>query len=386
MVDCRTFFNYYRLTPDNRIIMGGGRVTLPPGVAAGSPRSETAWARIELELRTIFPELAQVRVSDRWSGRIGSVLDRMPRMGRLPSAPGVWFTGGWCGHGIPLSVQAGFEIARRITGGRSRERRRLVPGEGARPARWPAAGLGAAGLPGGPGPPGPGAGPLRSGRPRVREHGHHPEDGGGRPDEGAGLRLHRRGRRLGGLRARRPTVRRRIADGAAAGGRRRSAAPGIAVPALYSRLFRSSADWAYRTEPQPELNRRRLFWPRGRMLGGSSAMNDMVYVRGNAGRLRRLGGGGQPRLGPRIDAARTSAAAEARLWEDRGADRRRAPVAGAADRGLPRRRRAGRTDPERRLQRTCPGRGGSGTGSPSVGVVGAARPKPTCGRSPIGAT
>ena len=119
VVDCRTFFNYYRLTPDNRIIMGGGRVTLPPGVAAGSPRSETAWARIELELRTIFPELAQVRVSDRWSGRIGSVLDRMPRMGRLPSAPGVWFTGGWCGHGIPLSVQAGFEIARRITGGRT---------------------------------------------------------------------------------------------------------------------------------------------------------------------------------------------------------------------------------------------------------------------------
>ena len=41
----------------------------------------------------------------------------MPRLGRLPSAPGVWFTGGWCGHGIPLSVQAGFEVARRITGG-----------------------------------------------------------------------------------------------------------------------------------------------------------------------------------------------------------------------------------------------------------------------------
>ncbi|HEY7816521.1 MAG TPA: lycopene cyclase family protein [Nakamurella sp.] len=45
--------------------------------------------------------------------------------------------------------------------------------------------------------------------------------------------------------------------------------PESRVPALYSRLFRSSADWAYRTEPQPELNRRRLFWPRGWMLGGS---------------------------------------------------------------------------------------------------------------------
>ena len=63
--------------------------------------------------------------------------------------------------------------------------------------------------------------------------------------------------------------------------------PESRVPALYSRLFRSSADWAYRTEPQPELNRRRLFWPRGRMLGGSSAMNDMIYVRGNAAYLDR---------------------------------------------------------------------------------------------------
>ncbi|MET0863205.1 MAG: GMC family oxidoreductase N-terminal domain-containing protein [Nakamurella sp.] len=53
------------------------------------------------------------------------------------------------------------------------------------------------------------------------------------------------------------------------------------VPALYPRLFRSSVDWAYRTEVQDRLNGRRLFWPRGRMVGGSSRMNDMVYIRGN---------------------------------------------------------------------------------------------------------
>jgi len=117
VVDCRTFFNYYRLTPDNRIIMGGGRVTLPPGKSADSSATDIAWQRTEVELKTIFPELAEVKISDRWSGRIGSVLDRLPRLGRLPSAPGVWFTGGWCGHGIPLSVQAGFEVAHRITGG-----------------------------------------------------------------------------------------------------------------------------------------------------------------------------------------------------------------------------------------------------------------------------
>ncbi|HET8727773.1 MAG TPA: choline dehydrogenase [Alphaproteobacteria bacterium] len=40
--------------------------------------------------------------------------------------------------------------------------------------------------------------------------------------------------------------------------------------------------WDYRTEPQEHLNGRRLHWPRGRVLGGSSSINGMAYVRGNA--------------------------------------------------------------------------------------------------------
>ncbi len=53
------------------------------------------------------------------------------------------------------------------------------------------------------------------------------------------------------------------------------------IPAAFSTLFKSAHDWAFETEPQPRLNRRRLFWPRGKMLGGSSAMNAMIYIRGN---------------------------------------------------------------------------------------------------------
>ncbi|MFN6924416.1 MAG: GMC family oxidoreductase [Tabrizicola sp.] len=40
-------------------------------------------------------------------------------------------------------------------------------------------------------------------------------------------------------------------------------------------------NWGYTTEPEPELNRRRLFWPRGRVLGGSSSINAMIYMRGH---------------------------------------------------------------------------------------------------------
>ena len=41
-------------------------------------------------------------------------------------------------------------------------------------------------------------------------------------------------------------------------------------------------DWDYLTEPQKELDGREIYWPRGKMLGGSSSMNAMMWVRGFA--------------------------------------------------------------------------------------------------------
>jgi choline dehydrogenase len=40
-------------------------------------------------------------------------------------------------------------------------------------------------------------------------------------------------------------------------------------------------NWGYTTEPEAQLNGRRLFWPRGRVLGGSSSINAMIYMRGH---------------------------------------------------------------------------------------------------------
>ena len=50
----------------------------------------------------------------------------------------------------------------------------------------------------------------------------------------------------------------------------------IHIPAAFAKLFRSELDWDYLTEPQPELGGRQIYWPRGRMLGGSSSMNAMM--------------------------------------------------------------------------------------------------------------
>ena len=55
----------------------------------------------------------------------------------------------------------------------------------------------------------------------------------------------------------------------------------ISIPAAFPKLFKSPLDWNYETEPQPHLDNRRLYWPRGKMLGGSSSLNAMIYIRGH---------------------------------------------------------------------------------------------------------
>ena len=56
----------------------------------------------------------------------------------------------------------------------------------------------------------------------------------------------------------------------------------VRLPSAFYQLFRTERDWDLSTEPQPALAGRRLAWPRGRMLGGSSSMNAMIYIRGAA--------------------------------------------------------------------------------------------------------
>lgn len=54
------------------------------------------------------------------------------------------------------------------------------------------------------------------------------------------------------------------------------------IPAAFSKLFKGKYDWDYATDPQPGLGGRSVYWPRGKMLGGCSSMNAMMWVRGFA--------------------------------------------------------------------------------------------------------
>ncbi|MEH2456603.1 GMC family oxidoreductase [Nostoc sp.] len=57
--------------------------------------------------------------------------------------------------------------------------------------------------------------------------------------------------------------------------------PEIQIPLESPNLPGSELDWGYFSEPEPYLNNRKIFCPRGKVLGGSSSINSMIYIRGN---------------------------------------------------------------------------------------------------------
>ncbi|GAA6011247.1 hypothetical protein JCM11491_006773 [Sporobolomyces phaffii] len=59
------------------------------------------------------------------------------------------------------------------------------------------------------------------------------------------------------------------------------ATPGVLVPGLAGTTFESDIDWAFYTQPQENAKGRRVYWPRGKILGGSSALNFMAWTRGH---------------------------------------------------------------------------------------------------------
>ena len=79
-----------------------------------------------------------------------------------------------------------------------------------------------------------------------------------------------------------------------AGGR--DSIPWIHIPIGYFKTMGNPVtDWCYKTEPDTGLNGRSIAWPRGKVLGGSSSINGLLYVRGQArdfDHWRQLGNAG----------------------------------------------------------------------------------------------
>lgn len=99
--------NYFRLSPDGRLIFGGGE-----NYTRAFPADLKGFVRRQM-LR-IFPQLDPIPIDYAWGGTLAITMNRLPHLGRL--APNVYFAQGYSGHGISTATLAGQLMAEAIAG------------------------------------------------------------------------------------------------------------------------------------------------------------------------------------------------------------------------------------------------------------------------------
>jgi glycine/D-amino acid oxidase-like deaminating enzyme len=100
--DARNLIHAYRLTADNRILMGGGPVGFTFANSLYGEHSPAAWREIESHFRVTFPHLRDVGFSHRWGGPFSVTLDITPAMGFVGDRRAVYSLG-CVGHGVSMT-------------------------------------------------------------------------------------------------------------------------------------------------------------------------------------------------------------------------------------------------------------------------------------------
>ena len=105
--DSKWFLNYFRLTPDGRLLWGGRN-----NLSTGLDLVESA-QRLRRQMIRVFPELHDVPVTHSWTGQLGMTFDLMPHIGRVN---GIHYALGYCGHGVSIATYLGTEIGLLLSG------------------------------------------------------------------------------------------------------------------------------------------------------------------------------------------------------------------------------------------------------------------------------
>jgi gamma-glutamylputrescine oxidase len=110
-------FDYWHQTPDGRILAGGFRdVSLDSEFTADEVITPLVQGALE---EFVFGLVGrELRITHRWAGIFGLVLDFMPVVGPVPARDGVWVAGGYSGHGNVLGLMCGDLVARAVLGDR----------------------------------------------------------------------------------------------------------------------------------------------------------------------------------------------------------------------------------------------------------------------------
>ncbi|SIO56808.1 gamma-glutamylputrescine oxidase [Rhodovulum sp. ES.010] len=107
VADSRFVVNYFRLTPDGRLLFGGGE-------SYGYRFPEDIRAKVRKPLTQVFPQLADVRLTHGWGGTLAITRTRLPHV--AAPAPGILSAGGYSGHGLAFATLAGRVLAEAARG------------------------------------------------------------------------------------------------------------------------------------------------------------------------------------------------------------------------------------------------------------------------------
>ncbi len=108
-VTSRIIGNYFRLTPDNRLLFGGRARFAMSGANSDAKSGKV----LQAAMVQMFPQLAQVKVDYCWGGLVDMTSDRLPRAGQHG---GVYHSMGYSGHGVQMSVHMGQVMAEVMDG------------------------------------------------------------------------------------------------------------------------------------------------------------------------------------------------------------------------------------------------------------------------------
>ena len=108
-VTTKNIGHYFRMSPDDRLIFGG-RARFAPSSEQSDARSGHVLAG---NLREIFPQIADVEIDYCWGGMLDMTMDRLPRAGEKD---GLYYSVGYSGHGVQMSVHMGLVMARVMAG------------------------------------------------------------------------------------------------------------------------------------------------------------------------------------------------------------------------------------------------------------------------------
>jgi glycine/D-amino acid oxidase-like deaminating enzyme len=134
--DARNLIHYYRLTPDRRIVLGGGPVGLTAGGGLDRDRDENAWRHLEQHLHWLWPHLSEVAITHRWGGPFSVTADLTPALGYLGDDRDAVYSLGCIGHGVSMSYRNG-EVLAELLIGDGDEAARECPFVNRRVIPWP---------------------------------------------------------------------------------------------------------------------------------------------------------------------------------------------------------------------------------------------------------